>query len=152
MITRLSTLALFAVVLVACAGPAQTGSPAPSADPMAEATRQVNRFFDLLKSRDVAALSNFLSPAFQLQRSDGSGATKLDYVAIEPADITSYQITNLRASQAGDVLITRYLAEVVGTVNGAPYTPGPAPRLSVFVWNGSDWQLVAHSNFNPLSG
>jgi hypothetical protein len=37
-------------------------------------------------------------------------------------------------------------------VNGKRFTPGPAPRLSVFVWNGRGWQLVAHANFNPLTG
>jgi hypothetical protein len=41
---------------------------------------------------------------------------------------------------------------VTGNVNGKPYTPGPAPRLTVFAWNGQRWQLAAHSNFNPLTG
>ena len=37
-------------------------------------------------------------------------------------------------------------------VNGKPYSPGPAPRLSVFVRDGKKWQIVAHANFNPLNG
>jgi hypothetical protein len=45
----------------------------------------------------------------------------------------------------------RYVAEVEGVVNGRPYTPGPAPRLSVFV-ERKRWLLAAHANFNPLSG
>ena len=56
------------------------------------------------------------------------------------------------ATQAGPVLVTRYLATASGTVNGKPFTPGPAPRLSVFDWNGRAWQLVAHTNFDPLKG
>ena len=50
------------------------------------------------------------------------------------------------------MLVTRYLANVTGAVNGKPFTPGPAPRLSVFSWNGRAWQLVAHTNFDPLKG
>jgi hypothetical protein len=45
----------------------------------------------------------------------------------------------------------RYSAEFVGTAAGESYAPGPAPRLSVFTWDGSRWRLVAHANFNPLT-
>jgi hypothetical protein len=58
----------------------------------------------------------------------------------------------VRATQASATLVVRYLAQVEGVVNGKPYKPGPAPRLSVFAWNGKRWQLAAHANFNPLTG
>jgi len=68
------------------------------------------------------------------------------------ATINKFQITRLRATRADGTLVVRYLAQIEGSVNGKPYTPGPAPRLSVFVWNGKRWQLAAHANFNPLTG
>jgi hypothetical protein len=111
----------------------------------------VHQFFVLLEHKDRAGLQRFLSPGFQVQRADGSGAEKRDYLA-NLATINKFQITELRATRAGGTLVVRYLAQVEGVVNGKPYTPGPAPRLSVFVWNGKRWQLAAHSNFNPLSG
>ncbi len=127
-------------------------SPAPSlADPTAAAQPLVNRFFDLLHDNDVPGLQGFLSPAFQVARADGSGAAKAEYLT-KLATVNSYTITNLTATQDGNVLVARYLATVEGLVDGKPYTPGPAPRLSVFVWNGSDWLLAGHSNFNPLTG
>lgn len=142
------------VVVVLATACSTTGgpSPAPSADPTAAATAQVTRFFDLLKARDIPGLDAFLSPAFQLQRADGTGAGKLQYLGIEPANIISYQISDLRATQDRDILIARYFADVEGTVNNQPYAPGPAPRLSAFHWTGSDWQLIAHANFDPLAG
>jgi hypothetical protein len=66
--------------------------------------------------------------------------------------LNKFEITKLGATQAGAALIVRYFAEVEGVVNGKPCTPGPAPRLSVFVFNGKRWLLAAHANFNPLSG
>jgi hypothetical protein len=66
--------------------------------------------------------------------------------------VTAFTITSLAATQTGGVIVLRYLATATGLVNGKPYTPGPAPRLSVFVWTGARWQLAAHANFNPLSG
>jgi hypothetical protein len=102
-------------------------------------------------TNDRAGLDAFLSPGFQLERADGSGTGKADYLDHLPT-VKTYQLTELTASQDGSVLVVRYLATVEGVVNGKPYTPGPAPRLSVFVWNGSAWLLAAHANFNPLTG
>jgi len=132
--------------------PAATAKPAPTyTNPTAAAKPLVLRFFVLLQKKDVTGLEGFLSPAFQVQRADGTAAGKEEYLQ-KLADIQKFYISGLHATQAGGTLVVRYLARVVGTVNGKPYTPGPAPRLSVFTWNGSRWQLAGHANFNPLTG
>jgi hypothetical protein len=154
---RLRSLAVaFAVLALVLAplasGSHTTGRPAPRlAHPAGTAEHLVNRFFTLLAHKDRARLQRFLSPAFQVQRADGSGAGKREYLA-NLATINRFEITRLRATQAGAALVVRYLAGVEGEVNGKPYKPGPAPRLSVFAWNGTRWQLAAHANFNPLTG
>ncbi len=126
--------------------------PAPRlTDPTATASPLVTRFFNLIEHNDVTGLQRFLSPAFQLERADGSGGTKAEYLASLPT-ITKFSISDLTATKSGSVLIARYQATIEGVVNGKPATPGPAPRLSVFFRNGKTWQLVAHANFNPLTG
>jgi hypothetical protein len=126
--------------------------PAPRlANPTAAAKPLVVRFFVLLEHKDRAGLRRLLSRAFQVQRADGSASGKAMYLANLPTVIKFY-ISNLVATQAGGTVVVRYLARVEGRVNGKPYTPGPAPRLSVFAWNGGRWQLAAHANFNPLTG
>ncbi|MGH3028616.1 MAG: nuclear transport factor 2 family protein, partial [Gaiellaceae bacterium] len=109
------------------------------------------KFFKLIQDRDVVGLVTFLSPAFQVQRADGSGTGKAEYLD-RLAMVRKFRLSNLRATRAGTTLVVRYLATVEGLVNGKPYTPGPAPRLSVFHWTGKRWQLAAHANFNPLTG
>jgi hypothetical protein len=111
----------------------------------------VNRFFTLVEHHDTKGLDRFLSPAFQLERADGSGGTKAQYLANLPT-ITSFTISSPTATQTGSVLVARYLATIDGVVNGKAATPGPAPRLSVFTRNGGRWTMVAHANFNPLTG
>lgn len=144
--------AVIVVALAGCSTSSSAASPAPSlANPAAEAQPLVERFFDLLRAKDVAGLRDYLSPAFQVARADGTGVGKDDYLTNLPT-VNSFTITDLTATAAGPVLVARYLATVEGTVNGNPYTPGPAPRLSVFSWNGSAWQLAAHANFNALNG
>jgi uncharacterized protein DUF4440 len=140
-----------AAALLAPAGSAAV-RPAPHyANPTAVAKPLVVRYFTLLQQKDEAGLAAFLSPAFQVQRADGSASEKADYLKKLP-DVQKFTLSQFRATQQGGTLVVRYLAVVTGTVNGKPYTPGPAPRLSVFAWNGQRWQLAAHSNFNPLTG
>jgi Domain of unknown function (DUF4440) len=141
-----------ALGLAACSSTTSSSSPAPTlADPSATAKPLVNQFFTLLEKRNTTGLDRFLSPAFQVVRADGSNSEKTAYLSDLPT-VDSFRITNLSATQSGSVLVVHYLATATGLVNGKPYTPGPAPRLSVFEWNGSRWQLVAHANFNPLTG
>ncbi|HXY92375.1 MAG TPA: nuclear transport factor 2 family protein [Acidimicrobiia bacterium] len=111
----------------------------------------VTKFFTLIQQKDKAGLDKFLSPAFELQRADGTGSGKADYLQNLPT-VQTFELSDFTASRAGDVLVVRYLADATGVVNGKPYTPGPAPRLSVFARNGKQWQIVAHANFNPLNG
>jgi hypothetical protein len=131
---------------------ASAAAPAPKlADPTATGRSLVIRFFVLLQHKDKAGLQTFLSPAFQVQRADGSSSGKEAYLANLPT-VNKFYLSNLAATQAGGTLVVRYLARAEGLVNGKPYTPGPAPRLSVFAWSGEHWQLAAHANFNPLTG
>jgi Domain of unknown function (DUF4440) len=141
----LAAIAALVLVAVPAASASQVATPEETARPL------VVKFFKLIRDRDVAGLVTFLSPAFQVQRADGSGAGKAEYLDRLPI-VRKFTLANLKATRAGATLVVRYLATVEGLVNGKPYTPGPAPRLSVFHWTGKRWQLAAHANFNPLTG
>ena len=140
-----AAVAALTLVATPAAGAKRTATPEETARPL------VVKFFKLVRDRDVAGLVTFLSPAFQVQRADGSGSGKAEYLERLPT-VRKFTLTHFTATRAGATLVARYNATVEGLVNGKPYTPGPAPRLSVFHWNGKRWQLIAHSNFNPLSG
>jgi Domain of unknown function (DUF4440) len=147
----LTGVAVLALVSFGFIAQAPRELPPHLADPTATGSKLVTRFFNLIEHNDAKGLQRFLSPAFQLQRADGSGGTKAEYLANLPT-ITEFSISDVTATQTGSVLIVRYLTTAEGVVNGRPYTPGPAPRLSVFSRIGKTWRLVAHANFNPLTG
>lgn len=111
--------------------------------------RLSDKFLGLLKNGDVAGLKKFLSPAFQLQRATGAGATKAEYLSELPT-IGEFVVSDVEATRSGDVLVVRYLATVEGLADGRMYTPGPAPRISTFVLTDGRWQIVSHANFNAL--
>jgi len=153
--TLLAAIAIAAALTVGpslAAGPSAKVRPAPKlANPTATATTLSHRFFTLLVNKNIPGLTRFLSTAFQVQRADGSGSGKKEWLA-KLADIDEFTLTDFHATQAGSSLIVRYLATVKGTVNGRPYTPGPAPRLASYTWNGTRWQITSNANFNPLTG
>jgi Domain of unknown function (DUF4440) len=156
---RIARLAVLAAALACIVGAQPLGAstttaarPAPKLkNPTATGHALVDRFFFLIEHKDRASLEKFLAPGFQVQRADGSGSGKAAWLA-NLATINSYTLTEVKGTQAGGSLVVRYLAKVEGMTNGKPYTPGPAPRLSVFSWSGTAWQLAAHANFNPLTG
>jgi hypothetical protein len=132
--------------------PIAAASPAPHlANQNATGKALVVQFFTLLKNKDAAGLQTFLAPNFQVQRADGTADGKTHYLANLPK-VFSFQISRVIVSYANGTIVVRYLAKATGLVAGHRYTPGWAPRLSVFSWNGARWQLSAHSNFNPLTG
>ena len=155
---RIALLVVVAVAVALIVGPSVAATPTSAARPAprlakpAKTARALsNRFFTLLVRKDVRGLRRFLSPAFQVQRGDGSGSGRKEYLA-KLADIDTFELTAFHATQANGTLVVRYLATVEGTVNGRPYTPGPAPRLATYSWDGRRWRLASNANFNPLTG
>src|SRR5438270_6196455 len=128
-----------AVVLVATVVVVAWGALGAAAAPVVAArdtnvttgTHLVQRFFDLLKTGDTTGLETFLSPAFQLQGADGGFLTKEEFIS-NPSKVQSYQLSNVRVTRAGDVIVVRYDVAAVVTINGAQQSRAPAPRLSVF--------------------
>jgi len=157
LIAAAAILGLAAIVSPAQAGSASSTSNASVTIVRAPKLKDVNgtatvlatRFLSLLEQNNVRGLKSFLSPAFQLQRADGSYASKTNYLGSLPR-ITTFTISDVTATQAGAALVVSYKADIEGLNNGKPYSPGPAPRLSTFTWNGKIWQLTSHANFNAL--
>jgi Domain of unknown function (DUF4440) len=150
-ITLAVTIPLSAAIAPTVAGATVPSTATDASDAITTAKPLVDKFFTLVQKKDVAGLKKFLSPAFELQRADGTGANRSEYLGALPT-VESFTLTNFSASRTGSVLVVRYLADATGLVNGKPYAPGPAPRLSVFARTGGKWQIVAHANFNPLTG
>jgi hypothetical protein len=126
-----------------------SAAPAPRLkDPDATGEKLATKFLTLLQDKDTKGLAAFLDPSFQLQRADGSGATKSEYLA-NPSAVTSFKIgPQVTAVQASDLLTLRWQLEANTQINGTQYQTTEAPRLSVFRWDGRQWRMVSHANFN----
>ncbi len=158
--SRLSAVMLVAAVALAVPLASATAAPAPSPSSTSRASvaddklgeRLVNSFMSMLQHKDAAALEAFLSPAFQIVRSNGTAATKSEYLASLP-DVKSFSQSDFHATRSGSTLVVRNLAVVSVVVDGKQSASTPAARLSVFEKNPKSgrWQMVAHSNFVPFT-
>lgn len=110
-------------------------------------TSLVNRYLSALQHHDVAALRAFLSPAWQLQRADGSRETKASFLG-NLSTLRSYKLRDVRTTGTANVVVVTMEAESDVVVNGKPYRMGYAPRLATFLPDGKDWQMTSFANFN----
>lgn len=149
-----ATLGLALVIPVALPVAAQdaSGAPAPAfTDPATEGGALATRFMEILGLPDtekVTELEAFLGDEFQIVRANGTWADKAAYLA-NPATVHDFRIENVVTTQHEDLAVVSYLLETTETIDGVEST-NHAPRLSVFHWDGTAWQLVAHSNFGVI--
>jgi hypothetical protein len=152
------TALLIAALLIAPApaGVASTkcdtsSSPAPTYKQVDQVgNKLVTKYLQLLQKQDTKGLQGFLSPAFNLQRADGTGFGKVAYLKALPI-IQKFTISELHASQSQGFISVRYLLNADGKTADKNYSPGPAPRISTFSWNGCSWQISSHANFNAMT-
>ncbi len=122
-----------------------TAAPA-LAQPSEDANAAVNAWLAAVASGDAGELQAILAPEFQIQRADGTGLDKAEYVDGGAANLSSFEATDLVATRDGDIMVVRYTLLVSETIDGEPMQ-ATAPRLTVFRWDGERWLVVAHANF-----
>ncbi|MBM3681390.1 MAG: nuclear transport factor 2 family protein [Actinobacteria bacterium] len=153
---RLLLLALALAVPLALTGPA-AAAPAERATAEQQAanlklgTRLVNRFWSLLVAGDPDELRAFLSPAFQVQRANGSGQNRNQYLADfanSTTVISDYSLSRIKVTRAGGLVVVRYYSQSTQTISGTAYSTTPAPRIVTFVQTPSGWRMASNANFN----
>jgi hypothetical protein len=142
---------LLAVSLVAACGDddddERATDPAAQTAPQVETDRELaTELFTILKKKDMKELDDFLSPAFQLQRTDGTYIKKADYLK-NPAHVDSFELFEMSGTRYGNTRVLRFVARVSALLNGKPTGNDPAPRLATYVWNGKRWQLISYANY-----
>jgi len=125
-----------------------TPTDVPAAtDPRASGLELMTVYADLLIARDVEGLDELLGDGFLIQRTDGSRATKADYLADLP-DLTAFSYADALETRSGNLVVVAMKATADLIVDGQPYRADPAPMLATWEWQEDGWHLVAQSNFN----
>ncbi len=148
---RVAGLACLVASTIALAACSSTGAP-PTTDPDAQGSALVNEYFTILQQPGAAKidqLKTFLAPEFQIVRANGDQLGKDAFLA-NAASVKTFTVSDVAATEGGDVLVVGYRITTHETINGVDQTT-TAPRLSVFRWVDGGWHLAAHGNFGALT-
>ncbi len=112
----------------------------------------VGEFLDILKTDNpVPALTSFLNPVFQIQRTNGVRQDKTSYLA-KPSHIDGYELSQVRVTRSGTTIVVTYWIAVQGSViNGVKYTADPNPSMATFQFADGEWTMLSYANFNKPS-
>ncbi len=150
-------LAAGAALLAAGAVAASPATGAPSAPATLKninATANVlsRRFMDALGpgAKAEARLRAFVSPAFIIQRNDGTRSGWPAYLTTHPI-ITDYAFTIARAQYRAPVMtVVVAISRTTQLVNGQPVVSAPAANLASYVWTPRGWQITAYASFDAV--
>lgn len=145
---RIRLIGIALIMCCASAGASATSGAATATRRAQLGSRLVNRFFLELKHHDVAGLRHLLSPAFQIQRANGTRLTKAEYLHNLP-DVIDYKLRDFHTTSTQRVIVVTYQARTDELTSGKKVESPYAPRLSAFTHSARGWQLAAHGNFNP---
>jgi len=126
---------------------AEASTPSTAAADSQLGQELAGQFFSILQRGDATNLEEFLDPAFQLARTDGSAADKAQYLK-QPAKVQAFQIDRVVTTRDGDLLVVRYDVVTEEVIDGKAYSSEPKPRLSVFIDDNDTWRMLAHANLS----
>jgi hypothetical protein len=120
-------------------------------DLQAQGMTALKTFWNAIASGIPQAFEPVLAPEYQVQRSDGSGFDRKEFLNSNlPKLAAKPEFTDVKVTGTGDLLVVRYYVTVDATIGGKTVEKH-APRLTVFRKQGDNWLVVAHSNFATLS-
>lgn len=149
---RTSVIAALGLSLVLVSAAAAAATVAQDTDVEALGTQLVDEFIEILKLPDEAkrvGLEGFLANEFQIVRDSGARLDQAGYIE-NPATVFEVEISELKASEDGGVLVVSYTLAVDEVIDGVAIK-SIRSRLSVFhLGEDGRWRIAAHANFGAL--
>ena len=150
MVVAVVVLAWSASIAGTTAGAATAASAPTLKHPEATARTLVTAWLTALQRQDAKAIAASLAPNFQIERADGSGQNRAEYIA-KPAVVDTFVLGDeMTALQSGDTLTVRWSIKVSEQIGDNQFHDTEAPRLTTFVWQHGRWKILSYANFNQI--
>lgn len=150
--TLVGVAGLAALAALAAATPALGATPAPKtlSNPTKTCQQLTARFQQYLAPGQDAKLAKFVSPAFVIERNDGTGDSWPTYLKNHPT-FTGWNIAVETAKFASPVISCVALTSTTQVVNGASVVSVPTENLSTYAWQAGMWRITSYARFNSVS-
>jgi hypothetical protein len=133
---------ILGIVIVAACGQASGQSVGQNAI----GEKLVHDLWDLLKTGDMVKIEKMMASGFQAVHQDGARDRKQEIRLLKKLKLGKYQLSKIRATRNGPVVVVSYFVEAEETIDGKQLKGKAEPRLSVFVKTDAGWQWIAHAN------
>ncbi|NCC38782.1 MAG: nuclear transport factor 2 family protein [Gammaproteobacteria bacterium] len=87
-----------------------------------------------------------LAAGFQSVHQDGARDRDAERALLKQLQLGDYALADFKVTREADLLIVTYSVAAQEMIDGQPVSTEPSYRLSVFIPEGEDWQLLAHAN------
>ncbi len=122
-----------------------------AADDQALGQTLANEFFGLLAAKDWKSLEKHMAPCFQSAHADGARDRAQEMALFKKLNLGEYKLAGFKTTRQGKIVVVSYTVSVAETIDGKRTNKQPAPRLTVFSYTKTTWQLLAHANLKPLA-
>lgn len=148
-VVAIVAIAMTAVLVASTAGAATNRAAPKLKDPNATAEQLITNWLTALRDEDSAEIAASLAPNFQIERADGSGQNRAEYIA-KPATVTTWTLGDFTALQHRGTLTARWSTTISEQIGDNEFRDVEAPRLTTFVWLDGRWKILSYANFNPI--
>jgi hypothetical protein len=91
-----------------------------------------------------------MAKGFQSVHQDGARDRDAERKTLDNLNLRNYTLSDFKVTREANVLVVTYTFTGRETIDGKPASARPAPRMSIFIETGKEWQWLAHANLNPI--
>ena len=137
-------------VLAATPALGATAAPKTLSNPTKTCEQLTARFQKYLGAGMSAQLAQFVSPAFTIERNDGTSGSWPSYLAEHPT-FTGWNIAVVSAQFSSPAIACVAITSTTQLVDGSSVVSVPTNNMSTYVWQRGAWRITSYARFNSVS-
>ena len=121
-----------------------------AATPAKTCAQLTARFQKYLSAGMDAQLAQFVSPAFVIERNDGTTGSWPSYLTEHPT-FTGWNIAVVSAQFSSPAITCVAITSTTQLVDGVSVVSVPTNNMSTYVWQRGAWRITSYARFNSVS-
>jgi hypothetical protein len=112
----------------------------------ADGEKLVRNLWNMFAYKQWDRIEAMMSPAFQSVHTFGAKGKLAEMKLLRKLSLGPYELSRFKVTHQGTVVLVSYFVSVSETIEGKRLNQEPAPRLTIFIYDRTGWQWLAHAN------